>query len=318
MTLLTVRSLTVGYGKRAVVSGMDLELRSGEVVSLLGPNGSGKSTVLRTLLGLQPPLSGAVSLMGRPLKSYPPRERARIMAGALSDRPDPWGLTSFELVEQGRFSRGPDERACMRALDDMGALELAHRPLRELSDGELQRVHVARALAQEPFLLILDEPTSFLDQPGRLEIMGRLLDLAKKRSLSVLLSLHDLELALSHSHRCFLICCGRLLSGTAEDLFLRGAFGMAYGQKIGWDPLERQTPFYPRAVGGIRLFCPESQAPWIVRGLRRRGLVPGKTGPKLTVRGEIPVSFELEMDGSLYRTGRLDDVVELVLSNASD
>ncbi len=317
MNLLITESLSVGYRKRTVVSGIDMGLNPGEVVSLLGPNGSGKSTVLRTLLGIQPPLCGTVRLMDRPLGSYLPQERARIVAAALSDRPRPWGLTSMEMVEQGRFSRGPDERACRRAMDDMGALELADRPLSELSDGELQRVHVARALAQEPSLLILDEPTSFLDQPRRLEVLQRLRSLAKERSLSVLLSLHDLDLALSHSHRCLLICEGELLSGTPEDLFLRGAFGRAYGQGRGWDPLDRPIPPYTEVKGELVLSCPKRLEPWVIRGIRRRGFVPGTNGPRLTVRDDEGVSFELDMDGRLFESKGLDGIMTPIIGDSS-
>lgn len=309
--LLRTADLSVGYGGRSVVSSIDLNLYPGEVVSLLGPNGSGKSTVLRTLLGLQTPIQGEILLMGRPVSSYSPSQRARLIGAALSDRPRPWGLTALEIVEQGRFSRQPNEAACLEALRDMDALDLSDRFLTELSDGELQRVQIARALAQEPSLLVLDEPTSFLDQPRRVEVLRRLVDLARERDLSVILSLHDLDLALTFSDRCLLICDGTLSSGTPEDLVLRGALATAYGQSRGWDPLSHPEPDYPPVWGEVDLNCPKPLYRWVVRGLRRRGIVPG-VGPTLKIEEGEGTVFCLDMDGERWVINRLDDVLSIL------
>ncbi len=304
-------NLSVGYGGRSVVSKINLNLYPGEIVSLLGPNGSGKSTLLRTLLGLQRPLEGEVLLMDRPLSCLSSSQRARLMGAAMSDRPRPWGLTALEMVEQGRFSRRPDEEACRRALGDMDALDLSDRFLTELSDGELQRVHIARALAQEPSLLLLDEPTSFLDQPRRMEVLRRLADLARERDLSVLLSIHDLDLALTFSHRCLLICDRTLTSGSPEDLVLSGALATAYGQPRGWDPLSHPEPDYPPVWGEVDLNCPKPLFRWVVRGLRRRGIVPG-VGPALKIKEVEGIMFSLDMDGKILVTHRLDDLLDML------
>lgn len=309
--LMRAAGLSVGYGRNSVVSDIGFELYPGEVVSLLGPNGSGKSTVLRTLLGLQPAIQGKVFLMGRAVNSYTPSQRARLMGAAMSDRPRPWGLTALEMVEQGRFSRRHDEEACLRALEDMDALDLSDRFLTELSDGELQRVHIARALAQEPSLLILDEPTSFLDQPRRVEVLRRLVDLARERKLSVLLSLHDLDLALTFSHRCFLICDGALLSGSPEDIVLSGVLAKSYGQPRNWDPLRHPEPDYPPVWKEVDLSCPKSLYGWVLKGLRRRGIVPG-VGPYLKVEGGEETVFSLDVHGERRVINRLDDVLNFL------
>lgn len=303
--------LAVGYKNRIVVSGMDFSLFRGEVVSLLGPNGSGKSTALRTLLGLQPSLDGVVLLDGAPLESYSPLKRARIVGAALSDRPRPWGMTALELVEQGRFSRDRDEDRCVRAMEDMGAMELAGRQLTELSDGELQRVHVARALAQDPSLLILDEPTSFLDQPRRVEVLRRLRRLATERDISVLLSLHDLDLALSQSDRCLLIVDGVISVGSPEDLVLRGAFGDAYGQPRDWDPLERPEPDYPHTSITVELSCPDHLSCWVLRGLRRGGFALGSSCRRLNVSvDDGDILFRVDNEGTISEHGGLDSVID--------
>ncbi|SMG32170.1 ABC transporter ATP-binding protein [Dethiosulfovibrio salsuginis] len=310
--ILKTENLSVGYGGRSVVSKINLNLYPGEIVSLLGPNGSGKSTLLRTLLGLQSPLEGEVLLMDRPLNGLSPSQRARLMGAAMSDRPRPWGLTALEMVEQGRFSRQPDEMACLNALRDMDALDLSDRFLTELSDGELQRVHIARALAQEPSLLLLDEPTSFLDQPRRVEVLRRLADLARERDLSVLLSLHDLDLALTFSHRCLLIGDGTLTSGTPEDLVLSGVLATAYGQPRDWDPLGHPELDCPPVLGEVDLNCPKPIYRWVVRGLRRRGFVPG-VGPTLKVEDGEGTTFSLDMDGETRVAYRLDDLLDMLL-----
>ncbi|HKP96189.1 MAG TPA: ABC transporter ATP-binding protein, partial [Fibrobacteria bacterium] len=203
--LLKAENLAVGYraGDRRVLSGLDLELRPGELVCLLGPNGAGKSTLLRTLAGLQAPLAGRLTLGGEDFSLLPAAARARKTAIVLTERMEAGNLTVRSLAELGRHPhtgwsgrlREADREAVRRALMDAGAWELRDRLFDELSDGEKQRVMLARALAQEPALLLLDEPTAFLDLSRRVETMRTLRALARGRGRAVLLSTHDLDLA---------------------------------------------------------------------------------------------------------------------------
>lgn len=227
------KSVSVGYGKkgkgRAVLSGLDFRLRGGELVSLLGANGTGKSTLLRTLAALQSPLSGSIELMGRPLASYTERERSRLIGIVLTDHAQTGGLTVRELVALGRqpytgfFGRlgKTDREKTNHALRAVGVWDKRDRYVAELSDGERQKVMIAKALVQECPLILLDEPTAFLDVANRIEIMGLLHRLATEEGRAVLLSTHDVEEALTLSDELWLLSGDDgLLCGCTEDLVL--------------------------------------------------------------------------------------------------
>ncbi len=177
--MLRADALTVGYRgrrgtRREVLAGLDLTLPAGELTCLLGANGSGKSTLLRTLAGMQAPLAGRVTLLGDDVTALEPRERARRLAVVLTDPVETGGLTGADLVALGRHPHtgwsgrlGPADRDAVDwALRATGAAPLAARPVGQLSDGERQRLLVARALAQQPAVLALDEPVAFVDLHG--------------------------------------------------------------------------------------------------------------------------------------------------------
>lgn len=239
---LRVDHLSAGYrqptGQDAVViEDASAAVRSGELVCLLGPNGAGKSTLLRTMSGMQRPLAGQVLLDGMDVHAIPPRELARTLSLVLTERPSTSLLTVYEIVSIGRHPhtdwRGTltsrDHAVVRHAIETVNAQALIGRYLSELSDGERQRVMLARALAQEPRLLILDEITAFLDLPTRVEIMHVLRELAYERGHAVLLSTHDLELALRHADAVWL-CPGdrKVTIGLPEELVWNGAFERAF------------------------------------------------------------------------------------------
>ena len=219
--LLAARGLAIGYAPRRrprveVAAGIDAELRRGELVCLLGPNGAGKSTLMRTLAGLQLPLAGAVDFDGGDLHRLAEDERARLLGLVLTERVAAGNLSAYALVSLGRYPytgwdgrlSAADEEVVRWALGAVGAEDLAARSVDELSDGERQKVMVARALAQEPAVLLLDEPTAFLDLPRRVEIMQLLRQLAYDTGSAVLLSTHDLDLALRCADRLWLLPAG--------------------------------------------------------------------------------------------------------------
>jgi iron complex transport system ATP-binding protein len=223
---LAASHLAVGYrsrgAQRAVLRGINVGVRAGELVCVVGPNGIGKSTLIRTLASLQSPLSGSVSISGQDLRRLPPRDVARRLGVVLTERLVVHGLTARQIVELGRYPHtgwfgGFDTRdadAVTWALDAVGATHLAERDFQRLSDGERQRVLVARALAQDPAVLILDEPTAFLDVQARIELLGLLRALTRQRRLAVVMSTHELELALRVADSVWLILPdGRLVSG---------------------------------------------------------------------------------------------------------
>lgn len=197
-------NLSVGYGARVVQGGLCAGLQSGSMTCLLGANGSGKSTLLRTLSGMQPPLGGAILVDGKPLIELTDHERALTFAVVLTDRVLLERTTVRQLVALGRTPYIPwhgtmsdtDWQRVDKAIRLVGIEALADKQVNALSDGERQRVMIARALAQDTPLLLLDEPTSFLDLPNRIEIMRLLQQLAHQEGKIILVSTHELDIAL--------------------------------------------------------------------------------------------------------------------------
>ena len=216
--LLGARELTVGYEGRAVVSGISFEARAGQLLCLLGPNGSGKTTLLRTRAGLLPPLSGQVLLDGRDIARMGEQALSRELAIVLTRRPAPERMSCLELTTLGRLPytgrlgllSEQDRMLSREALALVGAEDLAEQDFEHISDGQRQRVLLARALCQEPRVLLLDEPSSFLDLKHKLDFLALLRRLSRERSLAVVLSLHELSLARRFSDRVLCLKDGKV------------------------------------------------------------------------------------------------------------
>lgn len=203
MTAITTNRLTVGYRGHRVVEDISLSLPCGRLVCLLGPNGAGKSTLLRTLCGFQPPIAGTVTISGSDITTMSAAEVARLVSVVLTDRPLTPSLTAAEMVGMGRapYTRfwgrlsDDDRRLVSEAMQTVGIAPLATRRMGQLSDGELQKVMIAKALAQHTPVIVLDEPTAFLDYPSKVAVMKTLARLAHDEGKTILMSTHDLELA---------------------------------------------------------------------------------------------------------------------------
>lgn len=240
--ILQLYDLTAGYHRPRretvrVVTHVHETLHAGELVCLIGPNGAGKSTLLRTIAGMQPAIAGKVMLMGQDIHQMRADERARRLSIVLTQKMDGGLLTGYALVAMGRHpytgwmgKLSADDHAIVHwAIAQVGAQQLSERHFNTLSDGERQKLMIARALAQEPELMILDEPTAFLDLPRRVECMVLLRDLTQRTGRTILLSTHDLDLALRCADRIWLLPYGgHLQVGMPEDLVLNGAFQMAF------------------------------------------------------------------------------------------
>lgn len=287
--VLEARALSVGYPQRrgrahTVLGGLELALQAGELTCLLGPNGSGKSTLLRTLAGMQPPLAGEALLQGTPVNRMSIMERARRLAVVLTDPIDVGLMHAVDLVALGRYPhtgwdgrlRPADRAAVDWALEATGAAPLSHRRVVELSDGERQRVAIARALAQQPAVLALDEPIAFIDVPRRVELTVLLRHLARECGFAVLLTTHDLDLAIRTADTVWLLEPGvpsRVHVGGPEDLVLAGAVGRAFrNDEVAFD-LTRGT-FVPTAaaLGRARVVGGGVAARWTKQALEREGL----------------------------------------------
>ncbi len=236
---LAVRGLGAGYPSRDVLHDIDLDVARGELVALLGPNGCGKTTLLRAITGVLHVSQGSVAIGGVQAAALKPAEIARRVATVAQSATLPEGFTSFECVLLGRTphlrllqSEGPRDIAVVRAaMERTGCWDLRDRLATQLSGGERQRVVIARALAQEPDLLLLDEPTSHLDLQHQVEAFRLVLDLCRDQDLAALAVVHDVTLAATFADRIALMSGGRIVAAgpparvLREDL-LRRVYGI--------------------------------------------------------------------------------------------
>ncbi|RKP48184.1 ABC transporter ATP-binding protein [Trinickia fusca] len=217
---LVARELSLGYGSRRIVDDLSLTIETGRITVLLGPNGCGKSTLLRALAGLLAPQQGSALLDGVPLRDWPRKKLARRIAFLKQTQDVPDGLSVQDLVRHGRFAhraalRGTtfeDREAVEWALDVTNLVAMRDRPLIALSGGERQRVWIAMALAQKADILLLDEPTTYLDLGHQIEVMQTLHHLNAAFGLTLVMSLHDLNQAMRYAHRALVMRNGRLVA----------------------------------------------------------------------------------------------------------
>ena len=235
--------LAAGYGKRPVAEGLSFHAGRGEIVTLIGPNGAGKSTILKTISGGLAPMGGELVLDGVPMERIPRKERARKLAVVFTEKLQGELMTCRDVTAAGRYPytgrlgllSEKDQRAVDQALELVHGTDLGDRPFDRISDGQRQRIMLARALCQEPEMILLDEPTSHLDVKYKLEFLSLLREMARKKELSVLMSLHELDLAERISDRVVCIKDGRMdRCGTPEQVFtpgyVEGLFGMTAGK----------------------------------------------------------------------------------------
>ena len=267
MSILKTQSLTIGYSKKGkaivVQSDLNLEVRAGELVCLIGPNGSGKSTLLRTLAGLQKPLTGNVSIDGQNIARISIQDKALLISIVLTDRVDIENATVHDIVSFGRHPHSnwwgsvseEEEALILEAIEMVHLEKKTNQLLNELSDGERQRVMIAKALAQDTPIIMLDEPTAHLDLPNRVEIMLLLHKLAHKTGKAILISTHELDLALQAADKIWLMSTTKgIQSGVPEDLVFNGSFNEAFQSK---------SYFFNEANGNFSMNYPMTRKVWV-------------------------------------------------------
>lgn len=234
---LRVEQLAFSYGRRTVLADVSFDVSPGEIVAVLGPNGSGKSTLLRCLNRILRSQHGRVQLDGRLLSAMTAEQLAGRIA-YVPQRIEAAPLSVFDAVLLGRkpyftwFAESRDYEIVERMLHRLKLAEMAQRPIDQLSGGEIQKVALARALVQEPKLLLLDEPTSALDMKNQVEILSLLREIVRERNIMAMLSIHDVNLAIRHTDRFLLLRNGRLLGDLRRDGLTPEILERVYGLPV--------------------------------------------------------------------------------------
>ena len=283
--ILSTRGLSIGYtskrGTLELESNLDIQVYNGELVCLIGPNGCGKSTLMRTIAGLQKPLSGDTFIADVDVKSIKPHQYARLLSLVLTDKINVGAMTVMDIVSIGRYPytnyfarlEARDHEMIEQSLESVHLSSYKNRFFHELSDGEKQRVLIAKALAQDTPLIMLDEPTAHLDLPNRVEIMNILKQLAKNTNKAILLSTHELDLALQTADTIWLMAREEeLKSGTPEDLVLSGMFEQVFkSNSFQFDKHTGSFKVVHPTKGKVALLGEGVHHTWTKRALEREG-----------------------------------------------
>ena len=323
--VIETSGLSIGYarkgkGRKIVHDSLNLQLFAGELTSLLGLNGAGKSTLLRTICGFQPAIAGVININGRRLSDYSHSELSHIIGVVLTEKTNAGGITVSELVSLGRHPYtgffghlgNADKQIVVESIDAVGMANKANNYVSELSDGERQKVMIAKVLAQQCPVIILDEPTAYLDVTSRIETMSLLHHLAVEQNKAILLSTHDLDLAIQMSDCLWLQEKQRpMMCGIPEDLILSGSFETFFDKKgISFDPstgkLTADKPSSPIAVEGDF-----NTSYWVGNALIRNGFRPASTSDSdIIIHCESPAKIILSMPGKEKRC--LNSIAELI------
>ena len=284
--VIEISQLKIGYHRKnknpfLVAGPMDMVLKKGELTCLIGPNGAGKSTLLRTISGVQDPLEGRIQIMGQNLGKLDNKRRAAMISLVLTEILSPMNLRVTDLVSMGRYPHTGwfgtmsenDLRTVKWAISSTGMDGLIERNLFELSDGERQKTMIARALAQDTPLILLDEPTAHLDVTNRVAIIKLLRSLAVETGKSIVFSTHDLDMALQASDRVWLLDMDKhLYCGSPEDLVLDGTFeSIFHSQGAEFDIGTGLFRINTTATQKINIRGSEIDRFWLQRALNRHG-----------------------------------------------
>jgi iron complex transport system ATP-binding protein len=227
MEVLKTKDLHIGYKDKAILPPINVSLEEGSLIALIGPNGAGKSTLFKTLTAHIKAIGGSVELMGKELSEYSAKEKAMLIGLVLTERPDDMFLKVYDVVASGRcpytnfFGKieKEDENIIQESLDIVGINQLKNRYFNTLSDGEKQKVMIAKTLAQNTPIIFMDEPTAFIDYPSKIELFSLMKMLTKERNKTIIFSSHDLELLLRYTDDIWLISKGKqLISANKDDL----------------------------------------------------------------------------------------------------
>ena len=248
-------NLSVGYDGKALIEQIGIHVRRGEILTLIGPNGSGKSTILKSIVGQLKLIAGTILMDGEEIRQRSQNDIARRMAILMTERLQPELMTCRDVVSTGRYPYtgrlgllSPEDKAIVQdALEQVDGLEIAERPFTDISDGQRQRILLARALCQQPEIIILDEPTSFLDIRYKLELLSILKKMVREKNLAVIVSLHELDLAERISDTVVCVSGDHIDKvGRPEEIFTKEYIAQLYHMEKGrYDPCFDSLEFVP-------------------------------------------------------------------------
>lgn len=281
MKFLMSENLKVGYSKKIVVDDVSFNLERGEIFCLLGPNGCGKSTILKSITNHLKIIDGSVSILGKNLKHMNSMKRASEMSVVLTERISPEMMTALEIVSLGRYPHTnhlgklskEDREKIQESIDIVNGENLKDKEFRTLSDGEKQRIMIARAICQESDTMVLDEPTSYLDIRYKIELLNILSKLAIEKNKAIILSLHEIDLVSKIADKVMLIKDGEVFKyGTPEDVITDQAIEHAYSLDIGTFNTSMGNVELPKPIGKAKIFIVGGgeKANIIYRGLNKR------------------------------------------------
>jgi iron complex transport system ATP-binding protein len=323
--ILQLNSLLVGYrnGKdyKALMPGISAGVRKGELVAVIGHNGIGKSTLLRVAAGLQSPIDGSVTLNGIALTGFTRYELAKSIGYVSTEQVKVNSMTVTDLVRLGRYPHtgwtgrfgADDHRHVEEAMQQAGIYRLSGRYINELSDGERQRAMVARVLAQDAEILIMDEPTAFLDVRSRYEMIHLLHDLSLNRGKTIIFSTHDMITAIGEADRVWLLFGDSFTDGAPEDLMLDGSFERLFTDSIVKFNSEDASFNFSRATHGtVHLKGSGSAMIWTGKALNRAGFGTSEQSSDITVSvqpGNDELTWHAEYKGNSAQFSRLYGLV---------
>lgn len=326
--VISARDVSIGYpktrrkNKACLYENLSFDLNLGELVCLLGANGAGKSTLLRTISASQPSLNGSIQLYNRDIDSYKEKDLSLLLGVVLTDKTSVGGLTVRELVELGRYPYTgffgqlsfKDKEIVEKAMEDVCIIHKADSYVAELSDGERQKAMIAKVLAQECPVVILDEPTAFLDVASRIEITNLLHNLASVHNKAVLLSTHDIDQALLLADRLWLLSNeDGLQMGITEDLVLTDKLGTLFNkQNIAFDKLSGSFLPNQQKDNKVLLKAPDDIYHWIKNLLFRQDfqVADNQEEGLFTLTVNTIDDIEINIDDKIYTLSTLSSLVE--------
>jgi iron complex transport system ATP-binding protein len=325
--ILAFNSLKIGYvshGKeKLLLPPLNAKASRGELIAVIGRNGIGKSTLLRTLTGLQTSLGGEILYCGKNISEYTRIDLARIVGYISTDIVKVSNMSVYDMVALGRFPHTnwigkigmKNHKVIMDSIEMTSMLPFCNRLISELSDGERQRAMIARILAQDTGIMIMDEPTAFLDLSSKYEILHLMHLLSQKNGKTIIFSTHDLQMAIRQSDKIWLIMDDKLLEGSPEDLIIQGAFSKLFdSSSVYFNSEEGTFSFRSENKGSIYLNGEGTIKHWTEEAIKRAGFsVSGvKTSPSVIISSEHNCKWQLVFNNHVQEASSIYELINLL------